>query len=238
MVKLRKGEEVEYKVGDTVRLVSKRPDGWSSGGSMDKYLGREVTITETRKELDTTFFKFHGDEGWSFIIDDIECLVNTKSQINTVMQNYTITRKQLKEIHPHVCSKWQTKIEEIIKSDLFADAFTVSSSLLTLAFDEASDSQQTMLQKYFPTFKKVSAIQEAVNEIGTEVYGFSVRINEERGTIYLPTPNANRYWSLEVFDYVTRFIEAYPEAYPVHNAPEKYRPAGLAGGNNPIVIQF
>ena len=195
-------------------------------------------------------FQLEGDHNLWFYLKDFrradtrgftttEKLVNNKTNTNTVMTKYTITRKQLSEIHPQVCSKWQSIIEETIKSDIFADSYEVAHPAVSKAFDEADSVQVEMLSKYFPTFKRSTAIREAVKKIGKTVYaGYPVVVDEEKSRIFIPLPNANREWSLEVFDYVKAFIKAYPQSYPVHNVDKDKAPLGLAGGNTCIVIQF
>jgi hypothetical protein len=169
----------------------------------------------------------------------LEKLVNNKTNTNIVMTKYTVTRKQLSEIHPQVCSKWQSIIEETIKSDIFADSYEVAHPAVSKAFEEADSSQAKMLSKYFPTFKRSSVIREAVEKIGKGIYaGYKVVIDEENDRIFIPLPNANREWSLAAFDYVKAFIKAYPQSYPVHNVGKDKAPSGLAGGNTCIVIQF
>jgi len=227
----------QYKVGDTVRLVSERPVYWNASGLMDHFLGKEVVI----KSLDSDGynFKFEGSESWSFSTTDIEYLVNNKTNTNTVMTKYTVTRKQLSEIHPQVCSKWQSIIEETIKSDIFADSYEVAHPAVSKAFEEADSAQVEMLSKYFPTFTRSSAIKEAVKKIGKVIYaGYKVVIDEEKSRIFIPLPNANREWSLAAFDYVIAFIKAYPQSYPVHNVGKDEAPSGVLGGNSCLVIRF
>jgi hypothetical protein len=154
------------------------------------------------------------------------------------MTKYTVTRKQLSEIHPQVCSKWQSIIEETIKSDIFADSYEVAHPAVYKAFEEADSAQTKMLSKYFPTFKRFSAIREAVEKIGKSVYNYPVVVDEEKSRVFVPLPNANREWSLEAFEYVQRFIKAYPQSYPVHNVDKDKAPSVLAGGNSCLVIQF
>jgi hypothetical protein len=227
----------QYKVGDTVRLVSERPGCWNASGLMDHFLGKEVVIESFDSYGDN--FKFKGSEPWAFSTTDIECLVNNKTNTNTVMTKYTITRKQLSEIHPQVCSKWQSIIEESIKSDIFADSFEVAHPVVSRAFAEADSVQVEMLSKYFPTFKRSTAIKEAVEKIGKTVYaGYKVVIDEENNRIFVPLPNTNRSWSLAAFDYVIAFIKAYPKSYPVHNVDKDKAPSGVVGGNSCLVIQF
>jgi len=227
----------QYEVGDTVRLVSERPGLWNSEGLMDHFLGKEVVITSISTARRT--FEFDGSEDWIFRLSNIEKLVNNKTNTNIVMTKYTVTRKQLSEIHPQVCSKWQSIIEETIKSDIFADSFEVAHPAVSKAFEEADSSQTKMLSKYFPTFKRSSAIREAVEKIGKTIYiGYKVVIDEEKSRIFIPLPNANSEWSLAAFDYVIAFIKAYPKSYPVHNVGKDKAPSGLLGGNSCLVIQF
>jgi len=61
-------EEVEFKVGDRVKMPSKRPDRWNSNGRMDKYLNTTQTIN---KIVSGTSFSFKGGEGWSFRLDQV-----------------------------------------------------------------------------------------------------------------------------------------------------------------------
>ena len=51
-----------YKVGDKVRLVSKRPARWNEEGGMDEHLGKEVVITN----IAGTTFDFYGSGRWAF----------------------------------------------------------------------------------------------------------------------------------------------------------------------------
>jgi len=69
---------------------------------------------------------------------------------NTVMSTtQTATRAQLKSIHSKVCSKWQSRIEETIKLDMFADSFEIPNGLITQAFDEADKDQVALLLEIF-----------------------------------------------------------------------------------------
>jgi hypothetical protein len=69
---------------------------------------------------------------------------------NTVMSTTQIaTRAQLKSIHSNVCGKWQNRIEETIKLDVFADSFEIPNGLITQAFDEADKDQTALLLEIF-----------------------------------------------------------------------------------------
>jgi hypothetical protein len=233
-VKLRKGNVVSA-INLTVTSVC--------GRSFNFNVGRKI------KSVKGETFQLEGDHDLWFYLKDFrradtrgfvttEKLVNNKTNTNTVMTKYTVTRKQLSEIHPQVCSKWQGIIEETIKSDIFADSYEVAHPAVSKAFAEADSSQAKMLSKYFPTFKRFSAIQDAVNAIGKTVYNYPVVVDEEKSRVFVPLPNANREWSLEAFDYVIAFIKAYPQSYPVHNVDKDKAPSVLAGGNSCLVIQF
>lgn len=73
---------------------------------------------------------------------------NTKTQ-TTVMSTQAITRKNLQTIHSKVCSKWQGRIEEKLKADLFSDSIEVDNGLILQAFEEADRDQRVLLSKYF-----------------------------------------------------------------------------------------
>jgi hypothetical protein len=74
----------------------------------------------------------------------------TETKTDTVMSTtQTATRAQLKSIHSKVCSKWQNRIEETIKLDMFADSFEIPNGLITQAFDEADKDQAALLLEIF-----------------------------------------------------------------------------------------
>lgn len=73
---------------------------------------------------------------------------NTKTQ-TTVMLTQAITRKNLQTIHSKVCGKWQSRIEEKLKADLFSDSIEVDNGLILQAFEEADKDQKALLSKYF-----------------------------------------------------------------------------------------
>jgi len=81
-------DKPEYKVGDKVRLVSKRPAGWNFAGKMDSYLGKEVIITG----IDTSFsfFWFDGSSGWVFSLRDIECKVDAPEDKPEIQTKYKV----------------------------------------------------------------------------------------------------------------------------------------------------
>jgi hypothetical protein len=77
-----------------------------------------------------------------------EIITETKTDI-VMSTTQTATRAQLKSIHSKVCSKWQSRIEETIKLDMFADSFEIPNGLITQAFDEADKEQTALLLEIF-----------------------------------------------------------------------------------------
>jgi hypothetical protein len=77
-----------------------------------------------------------------------EIITETKTDI-VMSTTQTATRAQLKSIHSKVCSKWQSRIEETIKLDMFADSFEIPNGLITQAFDEADKDQAALLLEIF-----------------------------------------------------------------------------------------
>jgi hypothetical protein len=101
----------------------------------------------TRKSGNGTVY-FNGK--WAEIIREAKqpsYIQSTKT--NNMSTKQTVTREQLKTLHSKVCGKWQSRIEETIKSNIFADSYEVSNELLKEAFDEADTSQTAALLKVF-----------------------------------------------------------------------------------------
>lgn len=71
--------ETEYKIGDWVKLVSKRPKNWNGFGLMDTFLGKIVQLTK----IDHSSIYFINNGSWSFLLDDIERKA-TEEEINSV----------------------------------------------------------------------------------------------------------------------------------------------------------
>lgn len=70
-------KKVEYKVGDKVRIVTKRGEHWNPEGKMDRWMGKVMTIRYTiggwyRMEEDRAE---HRGDGWSWKEEDIACVV-------------------------------------------------------------------------------------------------------------------------------------------------------------------
>lgn len=68
---------MEYKVGDTVKLVSKRPGTWNSKGDMDRFLGSVQKI----KEISDFSVKFEDPhtQAWAFSFSCINSIVTSSS---------------------------------------------------------------------------------------------------------------------------------------------------------------
>ena len=60
-------EKVKFKVGDRIKMPSKRPDRWDPEGKMDKYLSTIQTINQISGE----WFNFKGSGGWSFNLGNV-----------------------------------------------------------------------------------------------------------------------------------------------------------------------
>lgn len=79
-----------YKVGDKVLLVSKRPWAWNQDGAMDKYLGKVVTIERFIFNNGFEIKEDYTPYKWSFKFDDIVRKVNGK-HFKSYPNNYTGT---------------------------------------------------------------------------------------------------------------------------------------------------
>lgn len=84
-------EKEEYKVGDVVRLVSKRPDNWNFAGEMDEFLGTVQRIRrikfEPGKNRNQVWFVDVKTNGWVFFDDSIECIVDPETIPEAVQVN-------------------------------------------------------------------------------------------------------------------------------------------------------
>lgn len=78
-------------------------------------------------------------------------LENAKLKYKNNMK-YEVTRKELQEIYPNVCSTWQTEINKVASVNPLADTFEVSSELIRKAYGEANEDQKKWLNKVFPNF--------------------------------------------------------------------------------------
>lgn len=70
-----------YENGDVVMLATTRPEGWSTSGDMDRYLGNVVTLTNVQyapsDELTSRprgYFSFSGSAEWTFRTNEIQCM--------------------------------------------------------------------------------------------------------------------------------------------------------------------
>lgn len=62
-----------FKIGDKVKLKSERGNIWNLDGLMDEYIGKVVTISQF---IRSSIFGIEEDSRWTFMISDIEKLVN------------------------------------------------------------------------------------------------------------------------------------------------------------------
>ena len=76
-------------------------------------------------------------------------IIKEETKTTNMSTTQTVTRAQLKTLHSKVCSEWQSRIEETIKSNVFADSYEVSNELLKEAFEEADLAQTAALLKVF-----------------------------------------------------------------------------------------
>jgi hypothetical protein len=102
--------------------------------------------------------------GWAEIIP--EEIKPTNMPIAELTQQ-TISRSNLKAIHSRVCSKWQAKIEDKLKENIFDETISVPKDLLIEAFKEADSDQTKLLLKYFyrPVESKEVTMEEWIEDI-------------------------------------------------------------------------
>lgn len=99
-----------YKVGDMVKIVSKRNGYMSQFGNMDRYLSTIMTIDE----VDDGLFKMVEDKGkWCWHVDNIERLAKTED-----LNSEYITKSVMQKI-----------VESHAKNDVKADKYTVDVEL-------------------------------------------------------------------------------------------------------------
>lgn len=101
--------------------------------------------------------------GWAEIITEIK---TTNMPIAQLTQQ-TISRSNLKAIHGRVCSKWQARIEEKLKENIFDEFISVPNDLLVEAFKEADRDQNEFLRKYFfqPVVSKEVNMKEWIEDL-------------------------------------------------------------------------
>lgn len=58
---------MKIEIGDWVRMPSERPHNWNNSGGMDKWLDK-IVMVET---VSSRTFTFVGQEGWTFLIEEI-----------------------------------------------------------------------------------------------------------------------------------------------------------------------
>jgi len=105
------------------------------------------------------------DEGkWAEIIPEE---IKTPNMPTAQLTQQTISRSNLKAIHSRVCSKWQAKIEDKLKENIFDETISVPKDLLIEAFEEADLDQTKLLLKYFyqPVESKEVTMEEWIEDI-------------------------------------------------------------------------
>jgi len=108
-----------------------------------------------------------------------------------------------------------TEYIENINPNNMKRTFTVDEEFILAAYKAACNEWQEKIKNKFPELFRKSPIEIAIENVGTKVYGYPVTF--EGSLVKIPLPNANREWSLAVFEYVQNFIEKYPASYPRHD---------------------
>lgn len=146
--------KTEIKVGDVVKVVrpgqayTTHPDreelGFIKVNTPSWEKGRTGTVFNIGKvNVDCPVACLRDEDGNELLIGTVGVEL-VQSPKNTLK----VTREQLSEIYPKVCSGWQNKIDMIL--DKFSNEFTVSESLLKEARSEAdTDDQKEWLNKVF-----------------------------------------------------------------------------------------
>lgn len=94
--------EVQYNVGDAVKLSSIRPDGWNSGGKMDHFLGEVFIIKRITQRTNNDYNVYlEPREGfrvndWSFRLSEIERLA-TEEEAAAVVADYNAHLEKIKK---------------------------------------------------------------------------------------------------------------------------------------------
>lgn len=65
------------------------------------------------------------------------------------MSTQNISRKNLQIIYSSVCNSWQTKIENILKEQLFDDNIAITNALIKQAYSEADKDKRKIIERYF-----------------------------------------------------------------------------------------
>lgn len=79
---------------------------------------------------------------------------------------------------------------------------------------------KSKIETKFPDLFKKSAIEIAIELVGSTCYNYPVI--HDGMYVKVPLPNANSEWSLNAFEYVKEFVKVYPGSYPVHYPRGKY----------------
>lgn len=116
-----------YEVGDQVKLTDVRPRNWESGGAMDCYLSRIVTIQQVRYSSDVEndsqpegVFRFNGSGSWTFRTSDIATIA-TPELLKQLEEEKAIKIAEFKEKRKTFLIEPEA-IYEIAK-DIFGEPF-------------------------------------------------------------------------------------------------------------------
>jgi len=124
------------------------------------------------------------DEGkWAEIIPEE---IKTPNMPTAQLTQQSISRNNLKAIHSRVCSKWQAKIEDKLKENIFDESIFVPNDLLIEAFEEADSDQTKLLLKYFyqPVESKEVTMKEWIEDVSLFIKSCKELIDVREGGKY------------------------------------------------------
>lgn len=73
---------MDIKIGDIVKLVSERPDGWNNYGEMDRFLDSIQTISNVCGTNNKLTFNIIDGKSWVFSLNDIVKVLNNEQQLS------------------------------------------------------------------------------------------------------------------------------------------------------------
>jgi hypothetical protein len=154
-----------FNEDDVTPYIEELPEKWTVAITKETIDNvNKLRVAEDRPAIDVGDYEYidnevSGLENKRYVGDNrpcAKCTLITAEQFNnyfnktqTVMSTQSISRKNLQTIHSKVCSKWQGRIEEELKANLFADVIEVDNDLISEAFREADKDQLVLLSKYF-----------------------------------------------------------------------------------------
>lgn len=130
-----------YQIGDKVKLPSVLPASWHPD-LMDKYLGRNVTITN----ISRTTFHFWGAGDWSFQLADIDHIpeIAEKIRIDLELENIEKEKQRLKREEEE--EKKRIKREKLLEGMIYKpqDVYNIATSIFG---EELVDLQEVMYKE-------------------------------------------------------------------------------------------